>query len=128
MSSKLIFQNCCTTRRIQRVDAGLKKPDFDFVCVCMCVCVCFFFNTFVTAYRIILQSFELLPIVSFLFSAITSHPSSVESAILINLFLFLLICSRLTTLKLDSLNFLRFFVSWFLVFVFSNFISNCLEP
>ena len=49
----------------------------------------FLFNAPVSACRILLQSSKSLPIGSFSYSATTAHPPSVESALLINLFLFL---------------------------------------
>ena len=63
------------------IPEGLKVPDFDFS-------VFFFFAALVSACRILLQSPELLPIVSFSYSATTAQPLSLESTILINLFLF----------------------------------------
>ena len=55
-------------------------PYFDFF-------VFFFFSALDSACRILLQSFESHTIGSFLYSATTAQPPSIESAILINLFL-----------------------------------------
>ena len=55
--------------------------DFDFS-------VLFFFSALVSARRILLQSSESPPVGSFSYSATTAQPRFVESAILINLFLF----------------------------------------
>ena len=51
----------------------------------------FFFSTLVSACRLLLQSSELLPSVSFSYSATTARPPSVEYAILSNLFLFFIL-------------------------------------
>ena len=59
----------------------MKALDFDFF-------VLFFFSALVSAGRVLLQSSESLPIGSFSYSATTAQPTSVESAILINIFLF----------------------------------------
>ena len=73
---------CCPNGRFQRVDKGLKALDCD-------ISVFFFFIALVSACRILLHSSEPFPFGSFSYSATTVQPPSVESAILINLFLFL---------------------------------------
>ena len=78
---KPAFRNYCPILGFRKVDEDLKAPDFDFL-------MFFFFNALVFAYRVLLQSFELLPICSFSYSVIIAKPPSVESAILISLFLF----------------------------------------
>ena len=70
---------CCGFRR---VDEGLKELDFDLIWF-----VFFFFNALVSACRVLLQSSESHPIGSFSYSTTTAQPPSVESTILINLFL-----------------------------------------
>ena len=78
---KSAFRNYCPIRGFRSVDEGLKAPDFDFS-------VFFFFRALVSACHIVFQSSESLSIDSFSYSAATVQPPSVESAILINLFLF----------------------------------------
>ena len=78
---EMAFRNCCPIRGFRRVDEGLKALDFDFS-------VFFFFSALVSACRILLQSSESLPIGSFLYSVTAAQPPYVESAILVNLFLF----------------------------------------
>ena len=59
--------------------------------------VYFLLNALVSDSRILLQSPELLPMGSFSYCATTAQPPSVESAILINLFLFFSL--EMTTFK-----------------------------
>ena len=78
---KSTLWNCFPNCGFQRVDDGLKAPHFDFS-------VFFFTNALVSVCRIFLQSSESLQVGSFSYSATTVWPPSVESAVLINLFLF----------------------------------------
>ena len=78
---KLAFQNCWPSQGFRRKDEGLKAPDFNFS-------VFFFFSALVSACLFFLQSSESFSIGSFFYFAKTAQTPSIESVILINLFLF----------------------------------------
>ena len=125
--------------------------------------LCFpFSNALISTCHILLQSSELLPLGSYPHSSTTAQLLFVESAIIINLFLFLSLeisafndvesgsCSSemfpmmswrspiLSELNLScclwpccvkvSAWIFRLFLSWFIVFAFSNLILDFLEP